>query len=334
MSDPGVGFQYPSKEVSWLKRDVLLFAYSIGAEVDELHFLYVCSVPPASPSTTNNDSPQELHPNFQVFPTYPIILLANLFPAFKHTDQETIDFYARSSSTLIPNCSGFAQDQRRVVDGQRAMTFYKPLPPSSTGKTFEVRSKVLGVYDKGKPGTVVETETLLVERESGEVYNKVVGSGFYVGQGGWGGPKGPKTENYPPPEGKRPDAVYTLQTTKESAHLYRLNGDYNPLHATPEPGQKMGFGGAIMHGLFSWNSSCHGLLKELGDSDPANMKEFQARFAAPVKPGDKLITEMWRTGDVRDGWEEVRFITRVEGGKVVLSNGRALMRCTVGKSKL
>lgn len=117
------------------------------------------------------------------------------------------------------------------------MTFLKPLPPTSADKTFELRSKVLGVYDKGKAGTVVETETVLVER-GGDVYTKAVGSAFFVGQGNWGGPKGedviradftqrltkrqgPSTVNYPPPEGKKPDAVHTLQTTKESAHLYR-----------------------------------------------------------------------------------------------------------------
>ena len=96
----------------------------------------------------------------------------------------------------------------------------------------------------------------------------------------------------------------------------------------------MGFGGAIMHGLFSWNSTCHALLQMLGNSDPANIKEYQARFAAPVKPGDKLVTEAWRTGEMQDEWEEVRFTTRVEGGKVVLSNGRALMKCKDVKSKL
>lgn len=110
------------------------------------------------------------------------------------------------------------------------------------------------------------------------------------------------------------------------ADVQRLNGDYNPLHATPEPGAKMGFGGAIMHGLSSWNFACHGLLKELGGSNPKNIKEFQARFASPVKPGDKLVTEIWRTGEIKDGWEEIRFVTKVEGGKVCLSNGRALMK--------
>ncbi|KAI4224088.1 MAG: hypothetical protein LQ349_007304 [Xanthoria aureola] len=309
-SSPGAGFEYPSQDVAWLKRDVLLFAHTVGCTVDELHFLYVC---------------------LNCIPIFKFFLLIRSF----YTDQEVIDFYARSSSSArpIPGVPQF--DHRRVVDGQRLIVFLKPLPPSSQGREFELRSKVIGVYDKGKAGSVVETETILAEK-GGDDYAKTVGSAFFVGQGNWGGPKGPSTPNFPPPEGKKSDVVHVTQTTRESAHLYRLNGDYNPLHATPEPGQKMGFGGAIMHGLFSWNTACHALLQSLGDNDPARMREFQARFAAPVRPGDRLITEAWRMGDAaRDGWEEIRFVTRVEGGKVVLSNGRALMKCSgAERSKL
>ncbi|KAK5048552.1 hypothetical protein LTR84_005643 [Exophiala bonariae] len=310
MSGPGVGFEFPRSDVSWLKRDVLLFAVSIGATAkDELHFIY------------------ELDPKFAVFPTYSILL------PFKKTTQEVIDFYASQRSNPIPGVPKF--DPTRVLDGQRSIEFLKPLPTSSEGRQFELREKVLGVYDKGKPGTVVERETLVVDKQSGEVYTRMVGSGFFVGQGGWGGPKGPATVNYPPPKGREasPDKVHEIQLTPESAHLYRLNGDYNPLHATPEPGQKMGFGGAIMHGLFSWNASAFALLKELGGSDPANIKDFQARFAAPVKPGVKLVVKIWRTGEVKDGFEEIRFVTEVNG-KVVLSNGRASIRVVDGKSKL
>jgi hypothetical protein len=43
MSAPGAGHEFPAKEVSWQKRDVLLFANSIGIKADELHFLYVSS---------------------------------------------------------------------------------------------------------------------------------------------------------------------------------------------------------------------------------------------------------------------------------------------------
>lgn len=101
------------------------------------------------------------------------------------------------------------------------MSFLKPLPPTSTGRKFEIRSKVLGVYDKGKPGTVVDTQQDLVDAGTGETYNRVIGSAFYIGQGNWGGPKGPATQNFPPPPGKKPDAVISHQTNAESALLYR-----------------------------------------------------------------------------------------------------------------
>ena len=300
--------EFPPEAVTWLKRDVLLFARSIGATVDELHFLY------------------ELHPKFAAFPTYPIIL------PFKKTTQEVIDFYAAQASRDggIPGVPKL--DSKRVVDGERSMTFLKPIPTTSEGRSFELRQRVLGVYDKGKPGTVMETQMDLLDKASGEVYANITGSAFFVGQGNWNGPKGPKSQNFPPPEGKKPDAVYEHQTTLETPHLYRLNGDYNPLHATPEPGQAMGFGGAIMHGLYSWNSTAHGLLKLLGGSDPANLREFAARFASPVKPGDCLVTQIWRTGEKDGEWEDVRFVTSVKGGKVCLSNGRAKMK-VVGEKK-
>ncbi|KAJ4290643.1 hypothetical protein N0V88_006390 [Collariella sp. IMI 366227] len=309
MSGPGVGFEYPAKEVSWTKRDALLFANSIGATANELHFLY------------------ELDPNFAVFPTYPLIL------TFKGTSQDVIDFYAAEKAVAIPGVPEF--DATRVVDGQRLLQSFKPLPPSSAGKKFEIRTKVLGVYDKGRPGTVVDTQTDLVEASTNELYTRVITSSFYVAQGNWGGPKSPATVNFPTPKDRNPDVVFENQTTPETSLLYRLNGDYNPLHAHPAPGKKMGFGGVIIHGLYSWNWAAHGLLEHLGGSDPANLKEYQARFASPVRPGDKLVASAWRTGQTQGEWEEVRFEVKIEGGKVCLSNGRALMKCVApAKGKL
>ena len=49
------------------------------------------------------------------------------------------------------------------------MQFLKPLPPTSEGKTFVLKSKVIGVYDKGKAGSVLETENLIVDKNTGEV---------------------------------------------------------------------------------------------------------------------------------------------------------------------
>ncbi|WEW55029.1 hypothetical protein PRK78_000457 [Emydomyces testavorans] len=293
-----------------------------------------------------------------MFPTYPIVL------PFKHTEQEVVDFHGAKSQQVIPGVPQF--DNRRVVDGQRKMIFHKQLPVTSEGRNFELRSKVIGVYDKGKAGSVVEIQQEIVDKETGEVYSTAVGSGFYVGQGNWGGPKGgkalpsldqgPATVNYPPPKGRNPDVVCEYQTTALTPLLYRyghtfawvyfqqgslsinhlssLNGDYNPLHADPEPGKKMGFGGVIIHGLFSWNMAAHAILQNLGGSNPQNLKEFQARFASPVRPGDKLTTEMWKTDKMENGFEEVIFMTKNQDGKVVLSNGRALVKLAGFKSKL
>ena len=70
------------------------------------------------------------------------------------------------------------------------MTFLKPFPTTSEGRKFELRSKVIGVYDKGKAGSVVETQQDIVDKATGESYARAVGSAFFVGQGQWGGPKG------------------------------------------------------------------------------------------------------------------------------------------------
>ena len=129
---------------------------------------------------------QELHPDFSVFPTYSIIL------PFKKEEAEVIDFYAAQnvSSMSIPGAPKL--DSKRVVDGERSIIFYKPLPASSKGRKFEVHGKVIGVYDKGKPGTVVETQNDLVDAETGELYTRATGMGFYVGQGNWGWSEGPE----------------------------------------------------------------------------------------------------------------------------------------------
>ena len=57
MSGPGAGYEYPRQDLSWQRRDVLLFANSIGCTADELHFLYVISSAhiPLFPAENAND---------------------------------------------------------------------------------------------------------------------------------------------------------------------------------------------------------------------------------------------------------------------------------------
>lgn len=303
-----VGHAAPPVPQAWTKRDVLLFANSIGVKAEELPLLY------------------ELDPRFAAFPTYPVLL------GFRHRDDtDVVDFIARSSQgRALPGVPKL--NYNRIVDGERYLEVVRPLPTSSAGRDFEIRSKCLGVYDKGKAGLVIETEQTLVDARSGEVYTRMVGSAFAVGQGGYDGPKGPKKPTYAPPKDTAPDVTAETVLTPEQALLYRLNADYNPLHADPAVGRAMGFPGVILHGLCTWNHSAVHVLRAYGASDPANFKSFEARFASPVLPGQTLQTLMWEGKTDGEGWTEIIFVTKVkETGKIVLANGRARVKKQGGK---
>ena len=68
------------------------------------------------------------------------------YPAFKLTDQEVIEFYARNAPKAIPGAHKV--DLRYAVDGQRNLKILKPLPTTSAGRRFELRNRLIGVYDK------------------------------------------------------------------------------------------------------------------------------------------------------------------------------------------
>jgi hypothetical protein len=104
------------------------------------------------------------------------------------TDQEVVDFGARFKPPTIPGVPTFNADN--IIDGGRTVTFYRPIPPSSVGRHFQLRNKILGVYDRGKVGSVIEDERVLVDAETGQEYVRMVANTYYMGQGNWGGPKG------------------------------------------------------------------------------------------------------------------------------------------------
>jgi peroxisomal enoyl-CoA hydratase 2 len=169
---------------------------------------------------------------------------------------------------------------------------------------------------------IMEAEHDLVDVKTGTVYTRMSSTAFGMGQGGYNGPRGP-TKTPPVPPERAPDAVYTFQTTPEIALLYRLCGDYNPLHADDEFGKRAGFKGHILQGLGTWNIAAHGVLREIGGADPKRLKKFGARFKSVVYPGDALETRIWVVGTETD-LIEVVFETIVKGdGRVALSNGYA-----------
>ena len=258
----------------------------------------------------------ELHPKFAAFPTFPINL------AFKRTDQDVYDFISRTTTADVPGVPPF--DAQRSVDGERGIEIVSPIPTSSAGLDLEVRNRVVGVYDKGG-AMILEAEQELVDAKTAKVYCKMTSTAFGIGQGGYDGPRGPTKPAVKLPD-RQPDAVHTFKTTPEVALLYRLCGDYNPMHGDEKFGKRAGFKGSILHGLGTWNIAARGVLRELGGSDPTRFKAFGARFKSVVYPGDELETRMWIVGS-EPGYDNVVFETVVKGdGRVALSNGYAKIR--------
>lgn len=113
--------------------------------------------------------------------------------------------------------------------------------------------------------------------------------------------------------------MLTEDTSREQAALYRLSGDYNPLHVEPGIAAMAGFKAPILHGLATYGIATRALINSVGDGDPCSIEAVGARFTSPVTPGDRLSTRIWDLGGV------LAFEMRNEsqGGKVVLGKGYA-----------
>lgn len=127
----------------------------------------------------------------------------------------------------------------------------------------------------------------------------------------------PNAKPIPKDRANTPDYTISDSTTSEQAVIFRLSGDYNPLHIDPRIGQDAGFDGVILHGLSTFGFAARAVIKAVGRNDSKSLRFFGVRFTSPVKPGDKLETQIWEVGPGPEGTTEVTFVTKnVNTGKV------------------
>lgn len=176
-----------------------------------------------------------------------------------------------------------------LVHGQQAVTLHQTIPVAGTAT---ITSELVAMYDKGKAAVVVTESRAVMD---GEPLYTNTSSAFIRGEGGWGGDRGPSGPKNVPPE-RDPDHVVSYQTSIDQAFVYRLSGDRNPLHTDPAFAAIGGFDRPILHGLCSYGFTGRALLDAVCGNDPARFRHIEARFAAPVLPGDTLTITMW-SGD-------------------------------------
>jgi len=248
------------------------------------------------------------------------------------TDHKQLDFVCEEGLKALPTMAvvlaspGFwlkdpatGVDWKKVLHGEQGLRLHEPLPAAGTvvGMT-----RIDEIVDKGAgKGALVYSTREIRDKASGKLLAEVASVGFLRGDGGFGGPAGVPRKTQAIPE-RAPDASVEIKTLPQSALIYRLSGDFNPLHADPEVARAAGFERPILHGLCTYGVAGHALLKLVCDYDPARLKRMDVRFSAPVYPGETIRTEIWSEGDGR-----LAFRCAVpERNIVVLNNGYAELR--------
>jgi acyl dehydratase len=207
----------------------------------------------------------------------------------------------------------FAVDWRKIVHAETMVEIHAPLPLA--GEVVG-RTKFGPIFDKGADKGAIVYQTRTIHLEDGTHVATVRNATFLRGDGGFGGTNQgqPRPTDLPT---RPPDVVYALPTAVNQALIYRLSGDFNPLHIDPEAAKAAGFSRPILHGLCTFGLAGRALLAALCENEPDRMRCIGARFSSPVFPGDTIRVEMWRgaTGNA------VFRATAEERGVVVLNNG-------------
>jgi len=208
-------------------------------------------------------------------------------------------------------------DLSQILHRTQTLELYRPLPPAGE---MLANQQVVGVFDHGaNKGVEVEIEFELRLVRDDSVVCTMVSRIIARADGGFGGPPPGVRLRHKIPN-READMICDLATRPDQALLFRLSGDFNPLHVDPELARSVGFDGPILHGRCSYGIACLAVLKTVCNYDYTLIKSFDVRFSSPVYPGDIITTEIWQDRNI------VSFRCRVrERNATVISNGKCVL---------
>jgi acyl dehydratase len=208
-------------------------------------------------------------------------------------------------------------DWVHVVHGEQALEIHQPL---LTGSTFRCETRVVDVEDKGAGrGALVRWQRRLLDVGTGALVATADSTLFCRKDGGFGGSPRPKTEPVVWPQTNPTGSVHQSISSRAGL-IYRLSGDFNPVHVDPKVAVDAGFDRPILHGLCTFAHATWAVLREVAGGDASALISVAARFKAPVYPGQELRTDIWREDTT------IRFRSYADSDTLVLDSGRIELR--------
>lgn len=210
--------------------------------------------------------------NLQVFPTMPVVLAL--------VSMRAID--------LGIDCT-------KLVHGEQELVLHAPL---RTAGTIIGKTRVTEIVDRGAgKGALIYLAREVKDKANGTLLATSTMSVFCRADGGFGGPVTGAPAPYKLPD-REPDAVHDISTLPQQALIYRLSGDFNPLHAEPAVARAAGFERPILHGLATFGIVARALVAGPLAGNGARLASLAGRFTAPVLPGETIRVEIWNEGDI------------------------------------
>ena len=180
----------------------------------------------------------------------------------------------------------------KVVHKSQTTLFHTPLPPSGR---LAVQSRVINVEDQGiAKGAEIRIGTTLSDPSDGKLTATI--ETILQARGDGEARQPPKASSTRMMPNRVADLTVPIQVARNSALLYRLCGDRNPIHVDPLRAARAGFPRPILHGLCFYGMICIALISECCAFDQSRLSQLHMNFSAPVFPGDELEMEIWLEG--------------------------------------
>lgn len=266
---------FPDIKQSYTPRDAILYALGVGL---------------GQTPTAAEDLKYLLETNLSVLPTMAVTLCT---PGMWIRDPE------------------FGINTAKLVHLSQAAMFHAPLPPQAD---VVASARIASLTDRGKDkGALVVVERQIRDGHTMMPYCTLQQTLLLRAEGGFGGPPATKPPAMLLPA-RAADTQIDFATSPRAALIYRLSGDWNPLHSHPDIAAKAGFERPILHGLCSYGVTGWILMKACRKSF---FKSLSLRFSGSIFPGDTLNFFIWREAD------QVLFEAKV-AGRTVLDQGHAI----------